>query len=102
MAIFKCTNTDCNVDFFEVSKVRWKFNEKTQKMDEHNILCESCGNKAEYIKTEQEGDINIYFTSFRAKSPEQRKEVIKKRAKEHNRTKMKDRIPEVRKRILGL
>lgn len=106
MAKFRCINILCERQnsglTFEVQKVRWKFNEQTGKMDEHNILCDFCNEKAEYIEEKREGDINVFFANFRAKSPEQRKEVIKKRAKEHNRAKMKDRIPEVRKRLLGL
>lgn len=104
MAKFRCVNKFCekNINYiFEFAKVKWSFNNETKKLD-HNLLCDFCNEKLELIPAEQKGDINIYFAKFRASSIEQRKEIIKKRAKEHNRTKMKDRVQEVRKKLLGL
>lgn len=58
--------------------------------------CSKCGSPMKLM-----GEVYNCFASFGSKSPEEKKEVIKKRANEHTKTKMKDRVHEVRKRILG-
>ena len=102
MALFRCNNTNCDMKDKLVSqvKVKWTFDNISQSL-KHDFKCSSCGEMMEYIDNKKEGDINVYFASFNAKSTEQKKEILKKRAHLHNKTKMKDRIPEVRKRILG-
>lgn len=101
---FKCTNKQCEKfnEEIQIQKVRWKYNQISKKMDDHNINCEICKENMQFIEEKKEGNIDIYFAKFRASSPEQRKEIVKKRAQQHNLTKMKDRIPEVRKKLLGL
>ena len=102
MAEFVCTNDDCDKkgQRHSYSKVKWTFDNVSKSL-KHDVKCSSCGEMMEYIDDKKEGDINVYFASFNAKSTEQKKEILKKRAHLHNKTKMKDRIPEVRKRILG-
>lgn len=102
MSKFVCSNTKCERLGKEViiQKVRWKF-DRTYMTMTHGVRCDECGDMMEYIDEKKEGDINVYFGKFAAKSPEQKKEILKKRAHNHNMTKMKDRIPEVRKRLLG-
>lgn len=104
MARFKCTNKNCeknNADhIFNFYNVRWKFDNKTNKMD-HELYCDFCNEKLEYIPEEQKGDINFYFASFGSQSPERKKEILKKRAADHNRTKMKDRTAEIKKRFIN-
>ena len=103
MARFKCINENCemfNKEIFHYS-ARFYFHINTDKRFDHNKDCEKCKEKLEYIEEETNGDINFYFASFGSQSPERKKEILKKRADEHNRTKMKDRTAEIKKRFIN-
>lgn len=104
MARFKCVNQHCEKNntnhIFNFSNVKWKFNNKINKLD-HELHCDFCNEKLEYIPEETNGEINVYFASFGSQSPERKKEILKKRADEHNRTKMKDRTAEIKKRFIN-
>ena len=102
MARFKCNNDNCKLyqEIVHRDQVRWKFDEKINKLN-HEQKCEDCGFQLEHIKEETNGEINVYFASFGSQSPERKKEILKKRADEHNRTKMKDRTAEIKKRFIN-
>lgn len=104
MARFKCVNQYCernNFNYvFVFNKVKWTFNKDINKLD-HDQRCDFCNEKLEYIPEETNGEINVYFCSFNSQSPERKKEILKKRAAEHNRTKMKDRTAEIKKRFVN-
>ena len=102
MARFRCNNDKCKLyqEIIRRDQVRWKFDEKINKLN-HEQKCEDCGSQLEYIPEETNGEINVYFASFGSQSPERKKEILKKRADEHNRTKMKDRTAEIKKRFIN-
>ena len=102
MARFKCNNDKCKLyqEIVHRDQVRWRFDEKINKLN-HEQKCEDCGSQLEYIEEETNGQINVYFASFGSQSPERKKEILKKRADEHNRTKMKDRTAEIKKRFIN-
>jgi len=104
MARFRCANKYCEKNnsnyLFLFDKVRWKFDDKTNKLD-HDKHCDFCNDKLEFIPEEKNGEINVHFASFGSQSPERKREILKKRADEHNRTKMKDRTAEIKKRFIN-
>jgi len=104
MAKFRCINKHCeknNSNFiFNFYSVKWVFNNSTNELD-HSLHCDFCNEKLEFIPEEQKGDINVYFSSFGSQSPERKREILKKRATDHNLTKMKDRTAEIKKRFIN-
>ena len=102
MARFRCNNDKCKLyqEIVNRDQVRWKFDEKINKLN-HEQKCEDCSSQLEHIPEETNGEINVYFCSFGSQSPERKKEILKKRADEHNRTKMKDRTAEIKKRFIN-
>jgi transcription initiation factor IIE alpha subunit len=102
MARFKCTNNECKLKdkIFTPDKVRYTA-DSTGALH-HNITCSKCGSAAEEVKEERDGSpINVYFASFSSKSDEEKKAILKKRASEHNRTKMKDRTIAIKRKLIG-
>lgn len=87
---YKCLNSSqCgNKGLIQVSKLR-----SEQDTDE---FCSVCNTKLKLV-----GEVYNCIATFGSKTPEQKKEIIKKRAKEHDRKKMNDRVHEVRKRIIN-
>lgn len=102
MAKFKCNNEQCKLyqEIVNRDKVRWKFDDKINKLN-HEQKCESCESQLEHIEEQQDGDINFYFASFGSQSSERKKEILKKRATEHNQFKLKDRTAEIKKRFIN-
>jgi len=86
---YRCTNYECsNKGLIKIKKRRGDVN-----IPEYCHKCESV------LKLVGEEFNNVAL--FGSKTPEQKKEIIKRRAKEHDRTKMKDRTQEIRKRIIN-
>jgi len=85
---YKCLNGFCeNRSIIQVSKIR---------AEKDNFeLCIRCRKPMKLM-----GETYNCFATFGSKTPEQKKEIIKKRANDHNKTKMKDRVQEVRKKFL--
>ena len=102
MARFRCNNDKCKLyqEIVHRDQVRWKFDEKINKLN-HEQKCEDCSSQLEFIPEQTNGEINVHFASFGSQSPERKKEILKKRADEHNRTKMKDRTAEIKKRFIN-
>jgi hypothetical protein len=100
MARFKCTNNDCELKDVIVAENKTRWTADSSGALKHSIRCSKCDSLLEYVPNERTGeDINIHFAAFSSKSPEEKKEILKKRASEHNRTKMKDRTIEIRRRL---
>lgn len=103
MPRFKCINQDC--DSFEkvitIANIKYFFDEKqkTLKPKDNDIMCVDCKKIMEEIKNKTNGELNFYFASFRAKSDQEKKTILKKRADDHTRTKMKDRIHNIKKKF---
>ena len=85
---YRCLNWDCsNKKIIKVTKKR-----RDESRDE---FCPECGNKLKLI-----GEEYNCIATFGSKTSEEKKAILKKRASEHNRTKMKDRVAEIKKRII--
>lgn len=102
MARFKCKNKDCSKYDKEISeaKVKWIWSDKVGGLA-HNIKCIECRHLLSHIKEESTGVSNVFFAKFNSLSPKEKKEVLKKRADQHNKTKMKDRVYEIKKKFTG-
>jgi hypothetical protein len=103
MSKFKCTNENCE-DFEKVvtmASVRYFFDEKskTLKPKDKDVLCAKCEKVMSEIKNETNGDINFYFGSFNSKSDKEKKRILKKRADDHTRSKMSDRVHSIKKKF---
>lgn len=102
MPKFRCKNEGCGNFGKDITfpKVRYKFDEVTKGMTPMgDFKCGVCGKQMEEVPVEQDGDINIYFAGFRAKSKEQKTEILKKRAKTHTNKKLKEKTSEIKKRF---
>lgn len=84
-----CTNYECSNN--KMIKIK-----KKRKLVDEPEYCSVCESRLKLA-----GEEYNCIATFGSKTSEQKKEIIKKRAKEHDRTKMKDRVPEIRKRIIN-
>lgn len=84
---YYCTNKDCDI----------KFQKQTisKEGDENEEPCPVCGQLMKFIGIQSYGG----FLSFNSKSDEDKKKILKKRADDHTRTKMKDRIHHIKKKF---
>ena len=104
MPNFKCKNQKCK-EFGKITfrnKVSFKFNEETKKFDipfGKQVFCDVCGKEMEFQEKKFKSIPNIYLTKFKQLPIEEKKKSLKKRADEHNKTKMKDRVHEVKKKF---
>lgn len=84
---YRCLNSDCKEKFVKVWRDSGDINTPEP--------CPTCE-----VAMKLMGEEYNCLALFSSKSSEEKKEIIRKRAAEHTRTKMKDRVHEVRKRIL--
>lgn len=86
---YRCLNYECsNKGLIKIKKKRGEL--------ESPEYCHKCESRLKLV-----GEEYNCLGAFSSKTPQEKKEIIKKRAKEHDRTKMKDRVPEIRKRIIN-
>lgn len=102
MARFRCKNEKCELlekdQFF--AKISWRFDEQTKSMElKEKYFCEKCNSELTYQKEEYKGDICFNYGAFNTKSDQEKKTILKKRADDHTRTKMKDRIHSIKKKF---
>lgn len=86
MSRFKCINEECSLFDKEiiVERIKWVFNESTKKLIPSDpVVCKECGSELQVIKNEKIPEICI--NKFDSLSPQQKREVIKKRSSEHLR-----------------
>lgn len=83
-----CLNDECTV----TKKVRRMKDEALINEPEY---CSECGEPLKLV-----GEECNCIALFSSKSPEEKKRILKKRASEHNRTKMKDSVAEIKRRII--
>lgn len=86
MSRFKCTNIDCSSFDKEiiVDRIKWIFNESIKKLVlSEPMICKECGSELQVIKNETIPEICI--NKFDSLSPQQKREVIKRRSSEHMR-----------------
>jgi len=86
---YSCINPECGSrSIIRISK--------DNSLKDRDEFCKKCGKSMKIL-----GEVYNCVATFDSKSSEEKKSILKRRADEHNKTKMKDRVPEVRKRILG-
>ena len=84
---YRCLNSDCKETFIKA----WRDSENLTTPE----LCPTCQSEMKLM-----GEEYNCVALFSSKSNEEKKVILKKRAAEHTKTKMKDRVQEVRKRII--
>lgn len=104
MPNFKCKNRNCDLFGKEVfrTKVSFKFNEETKKFDMpfgKQAYCDKCKQILEFVEPKEKKIPNIYLTGFKQMSTEEKKKALKKRANDHSKKKMKDKVHEVKRKF---
>lgn len=104
MPNFKCKNRNCDLFDKEVfrTKVSFKFNEETKKFDTPfgaQSYCDECGQTLIFVESKEKKIPKIYLTDFKQLPTEEKKRVLKKRANDHSKKKMKDKVHEVKRKF---
>lgn len=86
---YRCLGSGC-------SQTKLQHVIKLESEKDEPEFCRECGSSMKLI-----GEVYNCFASFGSKSSEEKKIILKKRASDHTKAKMKDRVTEVRKRIVG-
>lgn len=102
MPKFKCQNIRCSKYEQEINvhKVSWKFDEVQKKLIlVKKFYCDECNLELHYVK--QEGPINCTLLKFDSMSPEQKRESLRKRNRDHYEKFEKKDVEQKRKQILS-
>jgi len=100
MSKFICNNSECSEFEKEVlvaRKVRFKPNKEGSLIPD--VYCELCGKVMKHIPPPTNGKINVHFASFSSKSSKEKKEILKKRADVHTKTKMRDSVQHIKRKF---
>jgi len=87
---FKCDNKDCmlynKTEFnYPVVKIKYKEQGKIYTFENGNeIICPNCGKPLSYI--EEFKGYGKWLGSFDSRTPQEKKEILKKRARQHDKT----------------
>ena len=88
----KCNNKECKEHdkIIKFTEVRVKYNKVTEGVDYHDtksdrkLICPTCLNSLIEHKGEFQG-FGMHFGSFSDKSPQEKREILKKREKHHQK-----------------
>lgn len=103
MAKFKCINTNCPLFNEEINVIKYSW-KTIDKKSVYNVYCEHCKEHLEYIEQPTGGRISANYNAFSAKSNQQKKEAIRKRAmrhyKKHGENVVERKRAEIKKEIV--
>lgn len=100
MSKFICENSDCSEYGKEVlvaRKIKFILNKSGNL--EPDVFCEVCKQVMKHIPPKTEGEIRVNYASFSSKSSKEKKEILKKRADIHTKTKMRDSVQHIKSKF---